>query len=187
MRLRSTSGKRLYLNEREREAFREAAKQQYPAMRTLCLTLLETGCRLSEALNLCPEDIQVSEGLIAIRTLKKRNQYHVRELPVPHALAKDIYVHLASHIHPERRLWSVSRSTAWRWVKLVMSEAGVKGSQATPKGLRHGFGVAWIMTGLPVFTLKKLLGHTHLSTTMIYATVCGPEERILASKLWDEK
>jgi hypothetical protein len=37
----------------------------------------------------------------------------------------------------------------------VMKAAGVKGPQATPKGLRHGFGAAAIQAGIPLNLLHR--------------------------------
>ena len=54
----------------------------------------------------------------------------------------------------------MSRPTAWRMVKRVMARAGIKGAQATSKGLRHGFGIA-MLSGekpLPLNVLRDLLG-----------------------------
>ena len=44
-------------------------------------------------------------------------------------------------------LWHISRPTAWRLIKRVMTRAHIQGRQATGKGLRHGFGVAMVTAG----------------------------------------
>jgi len=56
--------------------------------------------------------------------------------------------------------------------------------RATPRGLRHGFGVACIGALVPETLLQRWLGHARLSTTAIYAAVAGPEEYALAARLW---
>jgi hypothetical protein len=45
-------------------------------------------------------------------------------------------------------LWPWSRMTGWRAVHAVMAVAGLDGPQASPKGLRHGFGVAAVSAGV---------------------------------------
>jgi site-specific recombinase XerD len=66
-----------------------------------------------------------------------------------------------------------------------MKAAGVKGPQATPKGLRHGFGVAAIQAGIPLkSSAAGWLGHAQLTTTAIYANAVGPEERNIAARMW---
>ena len=52
MDLHDTQGRRLYLTAAERAAFLAAAKQAALPVRTFCLVLHYTGCRISEALAL---------------------------------------------------------------------------------------------------------------------------------------
>jgi integrase/recombinase XerD len=84
----------------------------------------------------------------------------------------------------ERRLWSWSRSTAWRHVKRAMKLAGIFGAAAMPKGLRHSFAVA-AFQAVPPHIVQRWLGHASLRTTAIYGDVSGPEERLFAKRLWD--
>jgi integrase/recombinase XerD len=74
--------------------------------------------------------------------------------------------------------------TAWRHVKAVMRVAGIRGVQASPKGLRHGFGVAAVQAGIPLNLVQRWLGHAQLSTTAIYAEAIGPEEQEIAARMW---
>ena len=62
--------------------------------------------------------------------------------------------------------------------------ADIRGPQATPKGLRHGFAVAALQCGVPLNIVSKWLGHAHLRTTAIYTDVVGEEERSMAEKMW---
>jgi len=64
MRLYDTDGRRLYLNVEERGAFLTAAAVAPPKTRLFAETLNYTGCRLSEALALTPERIDLAEGRI---------------------------------------------------------------------------------------------------------------------------
>ena len=78
------------------------------------------------------------------------------------------------------RLWRWSRTTAWRYVKAVMAAAGITGTPAMPKGLRHGFGVNAFQSNVPPHLVQRWLGHASLRTTAIYGDVIGPEERAIA-------
>ncbi len=40
--------------------------------------------------------------------------------------------------------------TGWRAMHGVMATAGLDGPHASPKGLRHGFGVAAVTAGIPL-------------------------------------
>jgi len=59
--------------------------------------------------------------------------------------------------------------TGWRAVHTAMAAARLKGPHASPKGLRHGFGVATVSAGIPPNLVEKWLGHAQLSTIAIYA------------------
>jgi Phage integrase family len=74
--------------------------------------------------------------------------------------------------------------TGWRRVCEVMARAGVRGPHASPKGLRHGFGVAAVTAGVPLNLVQKWLGHAQLSTTAIYADAVGEEEHAIAARMW---
>jgi len=118
MRLYSKTGQRLYLNESERQAFTIAASVFDLETEALCLFLLHTGCRLSEALNVIASDIQSAEAIIAIRSLKKRDQHHVREIPLPPEFAEQL--NTLTMTKPDEIVWAMSRTTAWRKVTRVM-------------------------------------------------------------------
>jgi site-specific recombinase XerD len=65
-----------------------------------------------------------------------------------------------------------------------MKSAKIAGPHATPKGLRHGFGINAVTCGVPLNTLQQLFGHAPLSTTSIYADAMGPEKRQLVERMW---
>jgi integrase len=185
--LYSRSGQRKYLTPGERARFLDAAwRCERAELRTLCLTLAWTGCRISEALALTERCIESEAGFIAITTLKRRNRTVVREIPIPPALMTElIAVHGIDGAHPDRRLWTLSRSRAWTLVKQVMRIACLAdGIHATPKGLRHGFGIHAIRCGVPLNLVQKWLGHARMETTSIYVQALGPEEVQIAARMW---
>ncbi len=190
MRLYNRDNRRVYLNASERERFAETAQMQSLHIQAFCLTLLHTGCRLSETRELAVHSLQHSEGLISVRSLKKRDKHHVREIPAPQKLL-DTLKHLEADASSQNNglLWHgdgqmVDRVTAYRWVKQVMQEAGISGPQACPKGLRHGFGIQAISSGVPLNMLQKWMGHASIKTTAIYANAVGKEEREIAKRMW---
>ena len=183
MRLYSKTGQRLYLNESERQAFTIAASVFDLETEALCLFLLHTGCRLSEALNVIASDIQSAEAIIAIRSLKKRDQHHVREIPLPPEFAEQL--NTLTMTKPDEIVWAMSRTTAWRKVTRVMSQAGIVGLHATPKGLRHSFAVHCAFSNIPMPLTQKWMGHADIQTTAIYYQIIGDEEREMAKRMWN--
>lgn len=183
MSLHTAQGRRKYLTPDERARFIATASRQPPETLTLCLILAWTGCRISEALALTHADLDRAGGIVSLHCLKKRRTGIVRDVPVPEGVMAILdFVH---DLQPsERRLWPFGRSTAWQRIKAVMREAGVAASAASPKGLRHGFGVHALRSGVPLTLLQRWLGHASLSTTAIYADVLGAEEREIAARMW---
>jgi integrase len=183
--LYSNSGSRKYLTRDERDRFIAAAFACPRAdVRTLCLTLAFTGCRISEALALNPTSLEVQDGFIALRSLKRRNRAVViRQVPVPDwllAMLADLALQKA-----DNNLWSLSRSRAWALIKRVMADADIRpGIHATPKGLRHGFGLHAIHCCVSLNLVQRWLGHARMTTTAIYLQAMGDEERAIAQRMW---
>ena len=185
--LYDATGARKYVTADERRRFLEAAERAPREVRTLCLVLTYSGCRLSEALGLTVDRVDLAGGMIVLETLKKRRTGVYRGVPVPAAVLEALdLVHGIRERKRGRevRLWPISRTTAWRRVAEVLDEAGIDGPQSSPKGLRHGFGVQAVSSGVPLNLVQRWLGHAQLSTTALYADAVGAEERGLMSKMW---
>src|SRR5262249_5558994 len=157
--LYTRAGQRKYLTPAERVRFLEAANACRRAdLRTLCLTLAYTGCRISEALALTAASIEREAGFIAIRSLQKRGGAVVfREIPAPAELLAAL-----REVHglkdPSAGLWKLSRCRAWQLVKGIMREAEIAaGPHATPRGLRHSFGLHAIRSGVPLNLVQRWL------------------------------
>lgn len=184
-------GNRKYLNGEERLLFEQAAKDAEREVRTFCLMLLYSGCRISEALELSARKIDFTSKAVVFRTLKKRGDKKVyRPVPLPDHFLDELNLVHNLKVKSEKaktaneRIWKWSRATASRKVQEVMSKAAIKGVQACPKGLRHGFVIHCIQKQIPLNMAQKWAGHSSLTTTAIYADAQGAEERNLAARLW---
>ena len=148
-----------------------------------------TGCRVSEALAIRACDVDLEANEVRIATLKRRRA-HWRSVPLPEDLvhALDLVHRLrsaqASPRGISRALWTITRQTANRQIGAIMHTAGVKGPQACPRGLRHSYGVAAVIAGVPLPTIAAVLGRASPTTTAIYTTVIGAEARDLVSRVW---
>jgi len=186
------SGQRKYLVQSERVAFVRAATEHGGTAGTFCLTLAFTGARISEVLALTPERIDETGGVVIFETLKRRAKGIYRAVPVPPEFFELLEATHHFRCMPQddpkwtERLWPWSRPTAWKHVKDVMSAAGISGSAATPKGLRHAFGVGAVQNRIALSLVQKWLGHARIDTTVHYTTPVGDEERALAKLMWDE-
>ena len=183
MQLYDRSGQRKYLTPSERQDFLHTAATAPREVRTFCETLAHASCRISEALALTGDRVDIGGGVLVFESLKKRRKGVYRAVPVPPGFLKNL-----EDVHDlvalgNGRLWNWSRTTAWRRVAEVMQRAGIAGLRATPKGLRHGFGIKAVTSEIPLNMTQKWLGHARLSTTAIYTDATGAEERRIAERM----
>lgn len=182
-------GARKYVNLSERAALLSQLASLPCEKRLLVLTLLWTGARISEVLALTPQSFQLESGTVAIRTLKRR-RHAIREVPIPPALAAELEQQFdlrrkqCDPAEAQVSIWRLHRATAWKIIKRVMERAGIRGVHATPRGLRHAFGVATLAAGVPLNIVQRLLGHASIQTTTIYTKASGPEEYAFMGRFW---
>ena len=181
-------GRRKYLTEPERNRFLKAARSTDTPFRASCEVLAFTGCRLSEALALTPERVDPAAGFLVFESLKKRRPGVFWAVPVPSGPLETL---ARLELRNARKgltskLWPWSRTTAWRRVREVMRAAELSGTTATPKGLRHSFGVLGVVAAVPLTLLQRWMGHSDISTTAIYLDASGDAERLIAIRMWRE-
>lgn len=183
-------GGRKYLNAAERKCFLLATCSMPKKAQLFCRVLFWSGSRISETLALTANSIDLDDGVVILRTLKRRRDGVVRQVPLPAPLLRELDRQFRlrqrqrNAIAANERLWEWSRTTAWRHVKRAMASAEITGPAAMPKGLRHAFGVAAFRSLVPPHLVQRWLGHASLQTTSIYGDVAGKEEREIAARLW---
>jgi integrase len=100
-------------------------------LRTFCGVLAYTGCRISKALALTADRVDISNGVIVFESLKKRRTGVYRSVPIPEALVNALEFTYSiretqkSKNRREERLWPWGRTTAWRKIKKIMTDAGI--------------------------------------------------------------
>ena len=196
MSLFTYAGERKYLSASERRKFYKSLSiLSDPVERTFVEMIYWTGCRPSEALTLTSLHIDLDEGIVIIRSLKKRGELkgrHFRPVPVPKEFLKRL--DQAHNIHSlqnetsnkQNRLWAFGRTKGWRLMKSVMDHAGISGVRGCAKGLRHTLGVHAVITQVPINRVKSWLGHASLETTAIYLDAVGAEDHAIAKRMWQE-
>jgi len=174
------TGRRKYLTRTERLRFVRSALNDDAPTRLFCLTLAITGGRVSEVLQLTRERIDSDNGVVVIETLKRRSRGVFRTVPAPAGLICELLA-LCGH---KERLWPWCRTTAWAKVKRVALRAHIPEYLATPRALRHAFGVVAVQDRIALNLIGKWLGHSKVETTAIYTNASGPEERAIAKFMW---
>ena len=195
MSLHTYAGERKYLSSAERLRFLEALSTiEAPKHRSFCEMIYWTGARPSECLHLTAMNIDLSEGMVVIRSLKKRGALkgrHLRAVPVPmefirrldaiHGIEKAQFLNDRS---AKACLWPFSRTTGWRLMKQMMEIAGISGVKANARGLRHSLGVHAAVSEIPGPRIQAWLGHASLETTAVYMNASGQEDRAIAERMW---
>lgn len=173
-----------YLNEAERKKFYKATNLLDEDQKLFCLMIYWTGVRISEALSLYPEQIDLSDGVVIVRSLKKRGRVKFRQIPLPPFFLKSLKLFL-KHKENELPIWGFTRRSGSRYVKYIMDSVEIYGSRACSRGLRHSFAVNCILNYVPLTVLQKWMGHSSIEVTAIYLQTIGADERKFATKTWN--
>ncbi len=169
------------LTEAEVEALLEAPDVNTPeGNRDRCMleVLYATGLRVSELVDLRPEQVSLNQGLV--RVVGKGGKERLVPLG-EEALnwlqafyrgpRQDILNERpCAHLFPTRRGSGMTRQAFWYLIKKHALIAGIH-KPLSPHTLRHAFATHLLNHGADLRVVQMLLGHSDLSTTQIYTHV----------------
>lgn len=149
-------------------------------LRAVLLVLLNTGLRRGELSRLEWSDVDLNQRVLHVRHKDEGHTKSRRERVVD---LNDIAVEAFRHhkLDMKRRFGTVPRkvflsqrglplgNSLLNQVKRVYARAGIEG--AVVHSLRHTFGSQAVMSGVPLTTVKEWMGHSDISTTMVYVHV----------------
>jgi len=163
------------------------------------------GLRLSECLSLTVHDIDAAGGKLWIRDSKNNKD---RMVPIAQSMIGDLRRYWAVHRHPLLLFPNVGRGTctpdkvAGRMHGadspmpvnslqrlLVVARKKLNIPDATPHTLHHSFATHLVEAGASIHTVKDLLGHKSIATTMVYLHLTHRSEqdaRALIEELCDK-
>jgi integrase/recombinase XerD len=153
-------------------AWRPKGKYQR-RLHLLILFLMDTGCRISEALTLRVTDVNFQDLLVTLDG-KGRKQ---RVVPFSFELRKALFRYIGEFRKPDSLLFASRTETTWsrrnalRDVKLLCRNLGFTPPGRTLHAFRHTFAVNYLRRGGSVFHLQKVLGHSTLEMTRRYANL----------------
>ncbi len=147
--------------------------------RALLEVLYGTGARISEAVSLAIDDVDL-DGL-AVRLFGKGSKTRVVPLGRHAAGALEAWLvrgrpALAARGRGSAYLFlntlgrPLSRQSAWAVVRAAAARAGLT-AQVSPHTLRHSFATHLLQGGADVRVVQELLGHASVTTTQIYTHV----------------
>ena len=153
--------------------------------RLLFLFVLQTGCRLGEALNLKVKDLDFDKRLVTLWSRKSKGTNLVyRRVPMP--LIVDEFKLPSSHNARIFKTWSSHPVFLDKTIQRVNEKnaAGYRSNwQETWKtklmtrfnwhNLRHRTCSLWLKENMPIYEGKHRLGHKNLAVTMAYAQLLG--------------
>jgi len=141
--------------------------------RVMLSLIYSAGLRSQEVRNLKLFDIDYGRMMIHIRQTKYNKDRYV---PLSSYMVRGLRKYINAY-HPKEYLFngkSIGSKLSPRGVQWAMKQAvkvaGIS-KAATVHTLRHSFATHLLEYGMDIDTLRKLLGHAHLTTTMVYLHV----------------
>jgi integrase/recombinase XerD len=147
--------------------------------RALLELLYGTGARISEAVGVDVDDLDLDQGLVRLRGKGGRE----RVVPVG-SYARDACTHYLLVSRPvlvssrrsghavflNARGGRLSRQSAWTVIAAAARRAGIT-ADVSPHTFRHSFATHLLDGGADVRVVQELLGHASVTTTQIYTLV----------------
>lgn len=146
--------------------------------RTMLEVLYASGLRVSELVDLRPEQVNLTQGVM--RILGKGGKERLvpmgdeaqgwLERFYAGARAELLGQRVCEHLFPTRRGRGMTRQAFWYRIKKHAVTAGIDHT-ISPHTLRHAFATHLLNHGADLRVVQLLLGHSDLSTTQIYTHV----------------
>jgi len=150
--------------------------------RALLELVYSTGARISEAVGLDVDDLDLTPDRSAVRLLGKGRKERV--VPVGSYAATAVEAYLVrgrpalaaagrgnAAIFLNTRGAPLSRQSAWAVLRTAAERAGLDAAHVSPHTLRHSFATHLLAGGADVRVVQELLGHASVTTTQIYTMV----------------
>lgn len=141
----------------------------------MMLTLLETGCRVSELTAIKLTDINWRDRTVVLYGKGRKE----RIVPFQKTLARHLqgYVKQRGLLDHEYLFVNIDNEpikvrTVQQQIREIGIAAGVHGSvRVSPHTFRHTFARLCVVNGMSPFTLREIMGHTDLETVQIYVNL----------------
>jgi integrase/recombinase XerD len=144
----------------------------------------DCGLRCSEVRNIQIGDADLQRGMLHVKQGKGSKD---RCLPLGKMLCRGIARYIAAE-HPRNYLFEGNdgealsqRGTQWV-VGQAVKRAGLC-KEVHTHTLRHSYATHLLEQGVNILTIKKLLGHAHIETTMVYLHIAKPSPQTVFSLL----
>ena len=172
---KSAPTNRQYLSKEELQAVEDidtADSIRLSLTKDLFSFMAYTGISYSDMVNLSHNNISVSiNGRLVLTFCRKKTDEHCR-VPILDK-TKQIIDRYADHpvsLNRQKLLPAISNQKLNKNLKVLAALAGID-KPLTCHIARHTFATMSLENGIPIETVSKVLGHTQLKTTQIYAKI----------------
>ena len=144
--------------------------------------LYSSGLRVSELVNLKPNDLDLEENIGWVRKGKGSKD---RIFKIAESLSKQIQKYLNKN--PDNKyLFSKDKPLTARNIQILIKKLAEKAKihkKVTPHTLRHSFATHLLDGGANLLVIQQLLGHENLETTRIYTHISQEQIKNVTSPL----
>lgn len=142
---------------------------------TFVLLVLDTGLRLSEALSLTKDAVDMDNLVIKVKG--KGNKQ--RLVPFSVECRRVLFRYMARQdtalVFSTGTGVGLTKRNTGRDMKELGRKLGITGVRFSPHTLRHTFAVTFLRNGGDVYMLSRILGHSNITTTTVYLRSIGIE------------
>ena len=184
-----------FMGEEEVKKFLEAIeesdfKQNSNRNKLIIKTIIFTGIRVSEALNLKRKDITEDGDLFIIRIRGKGNKYRIvmikRHLIEAHLNTIAInYINKEGYLFINKKGTRLTQAYVSRIVEQILFKAGIRKEKNGAHMLRHTFATMLYKKQKDLVLVQEALGHASLNTSRIY-THFDSDKLKLAAKVAED-
>ncbi len=149
--------------------------------RLIISLLYSTGLRVSEVVNLKPQDINLEENIGWVRKGKGSKD---RMFIISPSLCKQLQLYLKKRNN--KYIFSKERPLTTRNLQKIVKHTGEKAGinkRVTPHTLRHSFATHLLESGNDIRKIQILLGHASIATTQLYTHVSSEELKKIENPL----
>ncbi|MBI3192951.1 MAG: tyrosine-type recombinase/integrase [Ignavibacteriae bacterium] len=141
--------------------------------RELCLVALYTGLRLGELINLQWSDIDFLNRIVLVRSREGFTTKSRKNRTVPlNDMVYNLFLNMKESASSELVFHSRGKRLSEIWVsktfKMYVRKAGLN-ERLHFHSLRHTFASWLVQEGVSLYEVQKLLGHSNISVTQVYA------------------
>ncbi len=174
------------LNDDQVRRLLEACTDNWTGYRSksILLTFLGAGLRVSELAGLSMDDINLGAGTMLVKGKGSKERTVPIGGPLSEALEgwlrnRQIFLEGESHsaFFVTKRREKPETHGLYTLVKRLGSRAGITSVRCSPHTLRHTFATNYMRNGGDVVSLQKIMGHASINSTLIYVHLALNEIR----------